>query len=723
MADETKQNAIIVPLSAKFEEDDTKEEIHKIINQIEKDFNKIDLNKLLFNKKTLSNFDKSSLNISKKLQNTILKSKQDTSYINTLNKQKELYNLTSLQSYNLLEKQIKSLIKSDKTLTPTTALNNYNNYLTNQKLFQEQIKTTRDKNIISKDLQKEERLQKYIKLYKELLKLANSYSEKQLKLNITESLKKQSLNPFFNYQKRLSTFESIAQNLQQEKEQNLFNRIQEARTQEELDSISVNNKLNKLLNNHLKIKKKNLKELEKQEEEQIKRDRSIEFLQLIGRNLTDYEKTKIKKQIKTTELGYLEKDFLQVEKDTDEYKRLKAKIIEVQDEINKLNEELAKGKKIGYFEKMFNTFKRVGFYRIARRFFSYIEQGFGDSLRSLTLFDSGFNDTMSSISSSFQILSSSVMVIVKPALEILQPIISSITKGIAAMAEAISYLIAKLKGSSEYLKINTEYMKDFNQQSNLFSFDKFEALQSTSNIDPANMWIEESIENVSKTTENIATLISTITVFLTTLAGMKVVDFILSGKHIELFTSTISFFDKLKLKVSDLVSLFMVIYGVISTIKSVIDLIQGWKDMSALERVTAILKTIVTLLATALIISGLITKNPVQLIGGGLVIGGFATGLFDKIGLFANGGLPTKGDLFIANEKGPEIVTSLSGGQSSVTNIAQWEEAMVRALYRCSELFESRDITVVTPIDGAEIARSKRFIDEFNRRNSGIKIL
>ena len=49
---------------------------------------------------------------------------------------------------------------------------------------------------------------------------------------------------------------------------------------------------------------------------------------------------------------------------------------------------------------------------------------------------------------------------------------------------------------------------------------------------------------------------------------------------------------------------------------------------------------------------------------------------------FANGGLATKGSLFYAGEAGPELVTQTSGGNSTIMNMRQLEDAVAKGMFR-----------------------------------------
>ena len=97
-----------------------------------------------------------------------------------------------------------------------------------------------------------------------------------------------------------------------------------------------------------------------------------------------------------------------------------------------------------------------------------------------------------------------------------------------------------------------------------------------------------------------------------------------------------------------------------------------------------------------------------------------ATGI--SVMKFAEGGRPEQGSLFIAGEAGAELVTTMPSGQTGVTNIAQFKQAMVEAIYECSDVFQQSGNDVVLNLDGAQIARSRAFKNELNRTNSGLKL-
>ena len=77
-----------------------------------------------------------------------------------------------------------------------------------------------------------------------------------------------------------------------------------------------------------------------------------------------------------------------------------------------------------------------------------------------------------------------------------------------------------------------------------------------------------------------------------------------------------------------------------------------------------------------------------------------------EIPKYANGGSPAKGSLFWANEDGPELVASTSGGGSAVMNMKQLEDAVARGFIRgfaaTDNGYENDDTTEVY-VDGQRL--------------------
>ena len=109
--------------------------------------------------------------------------------------------------------------------------------------------------------------------------------------------------------------------------------------------------------------------------------------------------------------------------------------------LQKVNKEIAlltAPKKKSPTEKLFDTFKRLGFYRIGRNFFRFFEKGLSEGIQNLAKFSPEVEKTMSQLVSDFTILANSASVILYPLLKIAEPVITGITKAIANLASGFS---------------------------------------------------------------------------------------------------------------------------------------------------------------------------------------------------------------------------------------------------------------------------------------------
>ena len=101
------------------------------------------------------------------------------------------------------------------------------------------------------------------------------------------------------------------------------------------------------------------------------------------------------------------------------------------------------------------------------------------------------------------------------------------------------------------------------------------------------------------------------------------------------------------------------------------------------------------------------------------------TGLrFNKMSTFASGGFPDYGDIFIANERGPEMVGTI-GGRTAVVNNSQIETAIENAIARGFAKAgngQPVEIHVYTELDGEIIGESvTEYQSNRTRRDNGYK--
>ena len=408
-------------------------------------------------------------------------------------------------------------------------------------------------------------------------------------------------------------------------------------------------------------------------------------------------------------------------------------------ELAKDAEKLEKKTRLSGIQKLFNTFKRVGFYRIARRAFQLIEQGFGESLLGMAKFDSGINQSMSQIQSSFSLISASIVSLIGPILDTVAPMLQQMAQGAASIANGFNQAYAKSKGLSKYTKINTDYMKDFASQTNsaTLSFDKFETLSSSDDMSEAFETgdVNEELDNVAgfgtelfeimkkllsiiqKVWEMLAPLVTTIFELVTPI--LNIVDVLLEYLMpaiewvIDIVRSGIEWISSML----DFISAFLYILTG--------DFDKAWDYIKTgfLKMISSMVNQLIDFLNYFIMGLDKVVKGAGKVVGLlGFDTSGWGIDKIEHIKLYANGGMVDRGSLFVAGESGAEFVTKMPSGQTGVTNVSQFKQAMVEALYECSDIFQQTNGNVVLNLDGAEIARSKSFKSELNRTNSGLNL-
>ena len=175
-----------------------------------------------------------------------------------------------------------------------------------------------------------------------------------------------------------------------------------------------------------------------------------------------------------------------------------------------------------------------------------------------------------------------------------------------------------------------------------------------------------------------------------------------------------------------LIGLAPIIIGITAAIGGLALAANGLKDvfddkLSVNERVIGGLKALAGVLFT--IAGVLITIKSAHLGWAAVLAGAGALALLTSgimssgkgIGLFADGGLPDKGSLFIAGEAGAELVTNMGGGQSGVMNMEQLEGAVTRGIViGLSAMDNKDDRPIVVNIDGQKFFSASRSIYKRN---------
>ena len=391
---------------------------------------------------------------------------------------------------------------------------------------------------------------------------------------------------------------------------------------------------------------------------------------------------------------------------------------------DELNNRIAKatGKQQTGLQKLGKTFTRIGFYRLARLTFSTIEKGLSQGISGFAKFDSQANQIMSSITSSSKILTASIGSILMPLLEVLEPAIKSISVTLANVGNAISKASAQMKGLTTYTKINTEYMEKYGEETkkSLLRFDKFETLSGADENSPYETAdikdAEDSFSGIAEIFFQLKDIISEILSMVKPLFDVILYNLKQSMPFIENIVKIVSGF------INILAGLFNVMTGNFDDAWQYIK--KGFVKMG--EGLINLMINLINHIIQIVI-------SPVKFIFQifDKITGANTSSFFDKIkipnvdwsGAYEAGGIPDKGSLFYAGEAGAELVHSMPSGNTGVTNIAQFKQAMVEAIYECSDVFYGGEGNVVLNLDGAEVARSRRFKAELNRTNSGLNLV
>lgn len=373
------------------------------------------------------------------------------------------------------------------------------------------------------------------------------------------------------------------------------------------------------------------------------------------------------------------------------------------------------GKKSG-FSKFLGQVKRIAIYRLIRSGLKAVTGAFKDGIGALAQFDSGVNKTMSQLTTSFTVMKLSVSMALVPLLQSITPIIQQISVGFANMANVIS---ASMSKTGKYTKIATDRLLAYNKAGNVFDFDKFRALSKggdagglleEGNVEDLNKELGESkfaysaifnvIKQISVLAGNVfetvrqiidAVVTSPITAILLnvaqTLIGIVagVVNLINKSGILKPIVNAILIgltgwgASKVIKGITTLYGKFGMLGVALSAITISLGIIGNWDNFSegTKKAITAI-STLITVLTTAAFAA--LALNSALTLGTGvaLAVTAFSAGavMLKGFGLFANGGMPDKGSLFVAGESGAEFVYNMPSGQSGVANIQQIAQAM-----------------------------------------------
>ena len=402
------------------------------------------------------------------------------------------------------------------------------------------------------------------------------------------------------------------------------------------------------------------------------------------------EKNVVQPEIKANE---------QQEKHISLWEKFKQKVKSVGDVIKKLGDredkEEKKSKASGFVGKLGKAIVRVAIYRAIRAAIKGIVQTIRNGLQAFAEFSPKFEQTMTALTSAGRNFKMSFTAAFAPILESIAPALIQIVNSFTQLNNKLAETIAYLKGAGEYTKVNTEYQEQYNKAVNLLPFDKFNVLQQSSygGFEKAAVDTEKMAKNAPKFEK----IKSVITSFKETLKAVvatlgKAWEYIKSifGEYGDVILTV------MKASINFGKQIWEVLGALINAIKVILNLDFSKSIIySSLAVFAGILTTIVGIAKTFLDIlksiltldfSGFgervkgyfnygFTKNLWNRGGRGKGIKNFFKGLFN-IGTYATGGLPDTGSLFLAGERGAELVTNVGSGQSAVMNMQQLQQAI-----------------------------------------------
>lgn len=402
------------------------------------------------------------------------------------------------------------------------------------------------------------------------------------------------------------------------------------------------------------------------------------------------EKNVVQPEIKANE---------QQEKHISLWEKFKQKVKSVGDVIKKLGDredkEEKKSKASGFVGKLGKAIVRVAVYRAIRAAIKGIVQTIRSGLQSFAEFSPKFEQTMTALTSAGRNFKMSFTAAFAPILESIAPALIQIVNSFTQLNNKLAETLAYLKGAGEYTKVNTEYQEQYNKAINLLPFDKFNVLQQSSygGFEKTAVDTEKMAKNAPKLEKIKAVITSFKEALKAVVAALgKAWEYIKSifGEYgdviLTVMKASINFGKQLWETLGALINAIKVILNLDfskSIIYSSLAVFAG-----ILTTIVGIAKTFLDILKSILTLdfSGFgervkgyfnygFTKNLWNRGGRGRGIKNFFKGLFN-IGTYATGGFPDTGSLFLAGERGAELVTNVGSGQSAVMNMQQLQQAI-----------------------------------------------
>ena len=429
-----------------------------------------------------------------------------------------------------------------------------------------------------------------------------------------------------------------------------------------------------------------------------KKQKAIENANLSA-TAKDDKSSEVKKDVEKNVVQPETKANEQQEKHISLWEKFKQKVKSVGDVIKKLGDredkEEKKRKASGYVGKLGKAIVRVAIYRAIRAAIKGIVQTIRNGLQSFAEFSPKFEQTMTALTSAGRNFKMSFTAAFAPILESIAPALIQIVNSFTQLNNKLAETIAYLKGAGEYTKVNTEYQEQYNKAVNLLPFDKFNVLQQSSYGGFEKVAVDT--EKMAKNAPKLEKIKAVITSFKETLKDVvatlgKAWEFIKSifGEYGDVILT----FMKSNIDFSKL--LWQTLGSLLNVVKVILNLDFSKSIIyTSLTLLSGVLTTIVGIAKTFLDILNSILNRDFSGFGERVKSYfnfGFTKNLWDRgrrggfikdflkwkfhIGTYATGGLPDTGSLFLAGERGAELVTNVGSGQSAVMNMQQLQQAI-----------------------------------------------
>lgn len=130
--------------------------------------------------------------------------------------------------------------------------------------------------------------------------------------------------------------------------------------------------------------------------------------------------------------------------------------------VDKVNKNAQKASTNG-LKKLLNQFKNIMKYRIIRKIIQEIYKALQEGVQNVAQFDTGVQDSLSKLTSSFSYLKNSIGAMFAPLIQIVEPILSELMMLVGDLANEFAELFAGMNGQSTFSKATYD-LKEYNKE-------------------------------------------------------------------------------------------------------------------------------------------------------------------------------------------------------------------------------------------------------------------